>query len=39
MMVDLVILVEYTAVGWPKGNLEAERVENKENPTDSSGVS
>ncbi len=33
------ILVIYTAVEGGKGNLEAERVENKENPMDSSGVS
>ncbi len=39
VMVDLVILVEYTAVEGARGNLEAERVENKENSQDVEGVS
>lgn len=38
-MVDLVILVMYTAVEWDRGNLGAEKIENKENPSDTKGVS
>ncbi len=33
------ILVIYTAVEGARGNLEAERIENRENPTDIKGVS
>ncbi len=39
VMVDLVILVVYTAVEGARGNLEAEKVENRENLSDVKGVS
>ncbi len=39
VLVDLVILAVYTAVEGARGNLEAERIENRENPTDTKGVS
>ncbi len=39
IMVDLVILVVYTIVEGAMGDLEAERVENKENTSDTVGVS
>ncbi len=39
IMVDLVILVVYTIVEGAMGDLEAERVENKENTSDRVGVS
>ena len=39
VVVDLVILVVYTMVEWIRGNLGAERIENRENPMDTKGVS
>ena len=39
VVVDLVILVVYTMVEGIKGNLGAEKVENRENPIDTKGVS
>ncbi len=39
VMVDLVILVVYTAVEGARGNLEAEKIENRENPREVKGVS
>ena len=39
VMVDLVILVVYTAVEGAMGDLEARKVENEEDPTDTRGVS
>ncbi len=39
VMVDLVILVVYTVAEGTRGNLEAERIENRENPSDVKGVS
>ena len=38
-VVDLIILVVYTAVEGARGNLEAKRVINKENPMEIRGVS
>ena len=39
VVVDLVILVVYTMVEGIRGNLGAERIENRENPMDTKGVS
>ncbi len=39
VMVDLVILVVYTIVEGAMGDLEAERVDNEENTSDTVGVS
>ncbi len=39
VMVDLVILVVYTVVEGARGNLEAERIKNRENSQDVEGVS
>ncbi len=39
VLVDLVILVVYTVVEGVMGGLEAERLENEENPMDVKGVS
>lgn len=36
--IDLIILITYTAVEGTRGNLSAQRVPNRENPEDVSGV-
>ena len=39
VVIDLIILSTYTAVEGARGNLSAQRVTNRENPEDITGVS
>ena len=38
VVIDLIILITYTAVEGARGNLSAQRVPNRESPEDISGV-
>ena len=39
VVIDLIVLITYTAVEGARGNLSAKRVPNRENPEDMVGVS